>query len=125
MTISLSPVSAREAEVGDLGLALGVQEHVLGLEVAVDDALLVGEGDALEDRLARARRRGRARGAFPPAVSRRGAEVAARAELEDEEGRILVEVLLEDLDEARPLEAAEERALAAEGRDELGPDRRP
>ena len=33
-----------DAEVGDLDLAAGVDQHVAGLDVAVDDAVLVGEG---------------------------------------------------------------------------------
>ena len=40
---------AGDAEVGDPGAALGVDEHVLGLEVAVDDPALVRELRRLED----------------------------------------------------------------------------
>ena len=45
----LAPRSAGrgEAEVDDAGAALLVDDHVLGLEVAVDDALAVGGGEAL------------------------------------------------------------------------------
>ena len=39
----------REAEVEDLGVAVLREEDVLGLEVAVDDPLLVGGGEALGD----------------------------------------------------------------------------
>ena len=40
---------AGEAEVGEFELALGVDEEVLGLQVAVEDAVVVAEGDALEE----------------------------------------------------------------------------
>ena len=43
---------AGEAEVEDLGVAVLREEDVLGLEVAVDDPLLVGGGEALGDLLA-------------------------------------------------------------------------
>ena len=40
---------AREAEVGQLQLALAVNEQVLGLEVAVEHAVVVAEGHAVEE----------------------------------------------------------------------------
>ena len=40
---------ARDAEVGDLGAVLVVDDHVVGLEVAVDDAALVGEAGGAQD----------------------------------------------------------------------------
>ncbi|MFO0636622.1 MAG: hypothetical protein U0168_27640 [Nannocystaceae bacterium] len=38
---------ARQPEVGDLGYALSIEQHVVGLEIAVDDLRLVGRGEAL------------------------------------------------------------------------------
>lgn len=38
-----------EAEVGELGLAVGVDEDVAGFDVAVDDAAAVGEVDGVAD----------------------------------------------------------------------------
>src|SRR5205823_7758446 len=43
------PRGAREAEIGDLGLSVLVEEDVLRLEVAMDEAGLMDERDALED----------------------------------------------------------------------------
>ena len=45
----LRGAGAGDAEVGDPGAALAVDEHVLRLEVAVDDPALVGEARAGED----------------------------------------------------------------------------
>ena len=39
---------ARKAKVGEFELALVVDEEVLGLEIAVQDAVVVAEGDTLE-----------------------------------------------------------------------------
>ncbi len=85
----------------------------------MDDALLVGEGAAFEDPCDES---------FD--VRRRDALVllesrpeVALAELEDEVGRVLVQVLLEDLDEAWPGEPSQDRALRAERGDELRADR--
>ena len=40
---------AGDPEVGDLGVVGVVDDHVVGLEVAVDDAAAVGEARGLED----------------------------------------------------------------------------
>lgn len=40
---------SREAEVCEFELAFGVDEEVLGFEVAVQDAVVVAEGDAVEE----------------------------------------------------------------------------
>ena len=44
----LRDAGAGDAEVGHRRLALGVDDHVLRLQVAVDDAVAVGEAGALE-----------------------------------------------------------------------------
>ena len=38
-----------DAEVGDLGVVGVVDDHVVGLEIAVDDPVAVGEARGLED----------------------------------------------------------------------------
>jgi hypothetical protein len=40
-----------EAEVGELGLTVGIDEDVAGFDVAVDDAAAVGEVDGVADLL--------------------------------------------------------------------------
>ena len=47
--IAARDVVAGEAEVEDLDVAVLRQEDVLGLDVAVDDPLLVGRGEPLGD----------------------------------------------------------------------------
>ncbi len=65
----------RQAEVEDLGPALGRDHHVLRLEVAVDDALGVGGGEAVGD-LARERER------VPDRQRARGEDLAQRLPLD-------------------------------------------
>jgi hypothetical protein len=86
LVLGAARVERREAEVGDLEEAVGVEEEVLGLEVAVADPLAVAVLDALEE-LPEVEA---GRGLVEPALGDDLVEqLAARDELEDDEDLLL------------------------------------
>ena len=105
-----------QAEVADLGMSVAVQQDVAGLEIAVDDAVLVGVGHGLghlPDQLAGLPRRQRTmldpiRQAAPFDVAHR--EVVLALVLPD----------LEDGHDARVVELGSRLGLPAEALDLLG-----
>src|SRR5581483_6338332 len=94
---------AREAEVGDPRLARRVEKDVLGLQVAVEETELVRARDAFAD--AREELEGRlGREPLMRLLVEKASQIPARQMLEDQERRVLVEVLLQDAHEPRALE---------------------
>jgi hypothetical protein len=110
----ISETRAGDAEIGDRGLAVGVDDHVLRLQVAMDDAVAVGEAGPLEhlanqpDRLL-----GGEAGVD---------QLLQRAALQVLHGDVIGAVDLaavEDGDDVGVLEARSRLGLAAEALDEL------
>src|SRR5262249_43507475 len=111
------PDRAREPEVRDARLALGVEQHVRGLQVAVDEPARV-------DRLEAARHLGSERGGLAPrdpsALLQPLVERARRQELEHEVERARVLARALDARDVRMLDRDRELALSPEARDEAG-----
>ena len=84
-----------EPEIGDLGLAGVRQEHVVRLEVAVDDQLVVGGVHRPRQRLDQPRRLARRQRPLPQPLP----QVAAAAELQGHEQEAVVFADLEDADD--------------------------
>ena len=113
------PPGAGDPEVGDQRPALGVDQHVLRLEVAVDDPVLVGEPRRLEDLADQRRPPARRQPALDQLLERRALDVLHR----DVVGAVDL-AAVEDADDVRVLEPGRRRGLAAEALDELaGPGR--
>jgi hypothetical protein len=105
-----------DAEVGDLHAALGVDDHVVGLDVAVDDAALVREAGGAQDLDADVDDlRGRERAL----VAHQLLERAPLEELHRDVVGPIPRPAVEDLDDVRVLETRRRRGLAAEALDEL------
>ena len=107
---------AGDPEVGHLRFALAVQQHVLGLDVAVDEALLVGEREPAGD-LDRELER---------ALHRQGADTAdellqilAGDELEDDERQAVMVSTVDHGDDVLVREAGDELRLAPEPVDDV------
>ena len=106
-----------QAEVGDLGGAVGGNEDVLGFDVAVDDADAVGGTQSLE-RVGRvAQRLGDREGALR---AQELAQVRAVDEFHDEESLARHDPLVEDRDDAGVHDARGRACLASETLDECG-----
>jgi hypothetical protein len=100
----------REAEVGQLDTALDVHEHVLGLDVAVDDALVVRVlervADLGHDRQGLARREA--------ALAHQPAQVRALDELHQQEPALARLAEIVDAHDAGMVEPREQACLAQE-----------
>ena len=110
-------VDARDAEVGQLGVAIGGQEHVVGLHVAMDDAALVGVGE----------RRGHLHGDRERLGDRQAAlqgdplvQVASVDELADDERPPVGLAAVDDRDDPGVREQRERARLALEAVDRVG-----
>ncbi len=99
-----------EAEVEDLRPALAGDEDVLRLQVAVDDPLVVGGGEAFADP---DRELEDAAGSERPAREARPQRVSLE-ELEDHVGRAVVDPGIEDREQVRIVEGARQPRLLLE-----------
>ena len=112
----LARAGARDAEVGDLDAPLAVDDHVVRLDVAVDDPVLVRVAERGED-LARVRDRDRQR-----AGAARDDQLLQRAALDvlhHDVVRAVGDAAVVDRDDVRVREPGGVRRLAAEALDEL------
>ncbi len=113
-------LGAGQAKVDDGGLAPSVDEDVVGLEIAMDDALVVGGGDGVDD----LQEKGEA--VAPVLVAPGGAEVDAIGPLHDEVGDVALDGDIEHLAEVAVVEAAhgaglvDQAVVQAEGGVEAG-----
>ncbi len=107
-------LAAGDAEVGDPGAAVVVDQHVLRLQVAVDDPLAVGEARGVEDLAGEVDRVLGAHPALDQVLQLRAVDVLHR----DEVG-VAELAAVEDADHVRVLEAGGGLGLAAEALDEL------
>ena len=106
-----------DAEVGDLGRALLVDEDVLGLDVAVDDALGVGGAERAGD----LDRVGDRLGDRQPAVAADAVlERLALDVLEDDERRAVVLAGVDDADDVGVVELRDGPRLAPEALELVG-----
>ena len=110
-------VDARDAEVGQLGVAVRGQQHVVRLDVAMDHAALVGVRE----------RRGHLDGDRERLRDRQGAlqrdalvQVAPVDELADDERAPVGLAAVDDRDDARVREQRERARLALEAVDRVG-----
>ena len=101
-----------QAEVGDLGRSVGVEQDIGRLEVAVDDPLVVGLGDRAGQDLDQP---GGLRGG-PRRAVQLPVEAAARQVLQLEEGQAARLADMVDLDDAGVPEAGDRLGLGAEPR---------
>ena len=101
----------REAEVHDLDLAVRQHVHVAGLEVAVHDALRVGEGEPVEDLL---HDRELVLEAFDLALGEQLPQVAALEQLHGHEGHALLLAEVVDGDDVRVVQLGRGLGLALE-----------
>ena len=105
---------ARDAEVRHPRAALGVDEDVVGLQVAMDDAALMREADTGEDLPDDLHRLGRRQPALDQVLERCAIDVLHRDPV-----AALVLAAVVDRDDVRVLEAGRGLRLAAESLDEL------
>ena len=110
----LRDAGAGDAEVGHDRLALVVDDHVLRLEVAVDDAVAVGEARALEDLADQVRRLLGRQAGVDQLLQRAPLQVLHR----DVVGAVEL-AAIEDGDHVGVLQAGGRLGLAAEALDEL------
>ncbi len=119
MPVSVWPTvssGARDPEIGHLGVAVVVQQHVLRLHVAVNEALAVSERKCsadLEPELQRA-----AHGQRPAALDEL-LEVLALDDLEDDELLPILVTAVDDGDDVRVRELGDRASLSPEALDVL------
>jgi len=106
----------RQAEIGELGLALGIEQDVAGLHVAVDDLALVGAAQRPRHLERDARRFGPGELALLQAIS----QAAARHQLHDEVTLPALLAHVIDLDDMGVVELRQRAALAHKAQHHLG-----
>ena len=94
---------ACEPKVGDAGAAVGVDEHVLRLDVPVHEAKPVGGRERIEDRVCEGKGLANGEGAF---VRDARAQVLAAHVLHREVGKVAVDALVVDVHDSRVREAS-------------------
>ena len=108
---------SRQAQIGELGVALGRHEHVARLDVAVDDARLMGVLQPFRDLRDDVRRRLHAQW---PAAANELPQVGAGHEFGDQVVHVAVVARIHRTDQLGVIETAEGLNLAGEIGDGLG-----
>ena len=117
VSLALGGERTGDPEVGDLHLAAAVQEDVLRLDVAVDEALLVREVEAVGDRDRELDRSGRGQRALAGGEL---LQVLAGDVLEDDERPALVLAAVDHGDDVRMGKPCDELRLPPEAGDDVG-----
>jgi hypothetical protein len=115
----LEPLRDAEVEhLDDLLVMDAADEYVGRLQIAVDDALLMGEAERLRDRIDDAAHFDKGQGADASAPN---AQILALEQLHDQEGALVVDAVVVDLDHVRAPEARQSHRLELEARKLLAP----